>query len=90
MGPQYVIKGGGSIANKGLYEFSNVEVRIKPNTLAVLIIKINGLSNYGNDVSFIENPIKMYMYARPCIAGEMYTALATCQECAFGTYMLLP
>jgi len=52
LGPQYAqIIGGESIANKGLYEFNNVELRIKPGTDAVIQIKIYGLSNYGNDMS---------------------------------------
>jgi hypothetical protein len=81
---------GRQIANKGFYDFSNVEVRIKPDSYAVLMIKVNSLSNYGNDIPFIENPIRFYIYARSCIAGEMYTELLTCKECEFGTFLLVP
>ena len=50
-----------------------MEVRIKPYSFAVIILRVNSLSNYGNDIPFIESPIRFYIYARPCIAGEMYT-----------------
>ena len=56
LGNNAIIKGD-SIANKGLYEFSDVELRIKPGTEATIQVRVQGLSNYGNDIPFIERPI---------------------------------
>jgi len=69
-----IIRKGRTIADYGMYEFLDLQVMMKPNTTAILNLKVKALTTYNNDIPFIQEPLKIYIYARPCQAGEMYKA----------------
>jgi hypothetical protein len=74
---EYILSGQ-SIAEKGVYEFRNMEVIMKPDSQTFVVVKINNVASYGNDISFITTPIKILLKARACIDGERYTNEMKC------------
>ena len=78
------INNGRIVADRGEYVFVDVLVRMKPNSTAILNLKVKALTTYNNKIPFIDSPLKIYIYARPCQAGEMYKEeykYVTCKKC---------
>jgi hypothetical protein len=55
---------------------------------ATLQLNILNFETYGNILPFIQNPIQITIYSRPCITGEMLTAQRTCVPCEPGTFSI--
>ena len=51
---------------------------MKPDSQTFVVVKINNVASYGNDVSFITTPTKILLKTRACIDGERYTDEMRC------------
>ena len=60
--------------DNGVYDFSNVEIAIKPGESSGMSLTITGLETFGNSISIADIPINFTFSSRACVAGEEYTS----------------
>ena len=76
-------------AYEGIYNFSNVIIKVTPGSTVNLTLEVDGLSIYSenNYIQYIEIPFQIQIQTRKCIAGESYTIDNRCIQCASGYYI---
>jgi len=83
--PEYGrLNGNQVIATNGVFNFTSFQVTMQPGESAALKLSIMNLDTYGNTVSFVDTPVRIEIYARPCTQGEMLTPDRRCEPCSEG------
>lgn len=83
------LKGNQIVATNGVFNFTSIKVTMQPGETTALKLKIINLDTYGNPTNFTETPVRIEIYARPCIQGEMLTPKRECLACSEGQYSVL-
>lgn len=88
--PEYgMLKDNQVIAKEGVLNFTSMYIQMPPGTSTLLQLTVIDLDPYGNLLEFLLEPVKIPIYARPCVLGEMLTEERTCVPCDPGTYSVL-
>lgn len=75
------LSGNRVVATNGLYNFSEVVVRMQPGAQAALSLGLAGISTFGNPIPQLEAKVNITVETRKCAVGEALTEDNRCLKC---------
>jgi hypothetical protein len=85
--PGLQLSGNRVVATNGVYNFSEVVVRVEPGGKAGLSLGLAGISTFGNPIPALEAKVNITVETRKCAVGEALTEDNRCLKCDQRSYL---